>query len=84
VNRAERRAREREQRAALQRVDRGDPWARKLLDEGLLLSAVGVLDELGELHCRECGATLQRNDGWHLDLRCSCGWRLADEEVAFA
>lgn len=47
-----------------------------------MLSALGYLDDMGDVHCPDCGASVERDGGWYLRLACSCGWLLCDEMVA--
>lgn len=75
MNRAIRRNAERALRS-------GDPWAHKLYREWLGLTAAGVVDELGNVHCPDCGGEVERAEGWYMQFTCSCGWGLYDEEVA--
>jgi hypothetical protein len=71
VNRAERRA---------WGIGR-DPWATKLYDEALMLGALGVLCEDGEVRCPVCDRVVPRSEGWVCVFACSCGeWELRDLE----
>jgi hypothetical protein len=53
-------------------------WREKLLNEGRLLSALGYLDDEGDIACPECGRAVVRSDGWRMVLVCACGWRMED------
>lgn len=57
-----------------------DPWPTKLYDESLLLAAMGVLRDDGEIVCPECGEAVERDPGWLARFACPCGWLL--EELA--
>lgn len=53
-------------------------FAEKLLAEATLLHAVGLLDRNGSVHCRDCGAIVERSTGWAMRFSCLCGWRMED------
>ncbi len=63
---------------ALARVRTGDPWAVKVYEEGLLLTLLGLLDQAGDVHCRECDAVVVRSENWEANFVCGCGWRLEE------
>jgi hypothetical protein len=54
-------------------------WRAKLLDEGRLLAAVGLLADDGEVRCRDCGGRVEREDGWAMRFVCPCGWSIEDD-----
>lgn len=54
-------------------------WMRKLESEALMLSALGLLGEDGEVRCPECGSVVPRSQGWRCHFTCLCGdWLLED------
>jgi hypothetical protein len=58
-----------------------DPFLSKLLREVEFIQAIGLLGRDGQVHCRDCGAGVERQDGWVMRFECPCGWFLTDGEV---
>jgi len=53
-------------------------WECKLLDEAAFLHVLGYLRADGTVRCPECGAVVDRDDGWTMRFACACGWWIAD------